>query len=256
MGQTHKHNVVGGTTASVFRLICAGTIFAALLSALMLIGCRGTSSEVITQLPPPPVFISPPAPSPSGTVLPEVSERSIQETVIVIDPGHGGKDPGALGRGGLDEKKIALSVALEVARLLKARGAKVITTRASDRFISLEERAAIAERSHADLSVSVHADSARNKNASGVGVFIYTDAHKQSQLAAHRIIRAVKRAGLESRGIHRRNFHVLREHSRPAVLIECGFLTNTTDRRRLNSASYRKKLAAVLVQGIVDHLGR
>ena len=66
----------------------------------------------------------------------------------------------------------------------------------------------------------------------------------------------MERAGLESRGIRRNNFHVLREHSRPAVLIECGFLTNAADRRRLNSSSYRKKLAAVLVQGIVDHLGR
>jgi N-acetylmuramoyl-L-alanine amidase len=240
-----------------FRLLCAFSLSLIFVSGLVLVGCRGTNSQVLSQLPPPPVFVSPPSPSPSVSAEPDVAEpKSIQGRTIVIDAGHGGKDPGALGRGGLTEKQIVLSIALEVARLLEIRGAEVVATRASDQFISLDERASMAERSRADLFVSIHADAARNKNASGVGAFIYTSAHKKSQLAAHRIIRAVERAGLESRGIRRRNFHVLREHSRPAVLIECGFLTNAGDRRRLNNESYRKKLAAVLVQGIVDHLGR
>ena len=175
----------------------------------------------------------------------------------MVDPGHGGKDTGALGRGGMNEKEIVLSVGLQVARQLEARGATVITTRTTDRFIELSDRAAIAQRSRADLFVSIHADAApNNHNASGFSVHIYNRASLQSQKAAYAILNAVKRAGIETRGIYRGNFYVLREHSRPAVLIECGFLTNAGDRRLLNDPAHRQRLASLIVEGIADYFGQ
>ena len=78
----------------------------------------------------------------------------------------------------------------------------------------------------------------------------------ESQRAAFRLVAAFGRAGIECRGIFRENFHVLREHSRPAVLIECGFLTNTHDAEMLNSSSYRSTIAEVIVEGIADYFSR
>lgn len=222
---------------------------------LLLFGCE-SPGRVIGELPPPPVYVRPRVAEhvPARQVRPPIS-RSIAGKVIVVDPGHGGKDPGAPGKDGQDEKHLALSIGMEIARQLEAQGARVIATRASDRFITLDRRAEIAESSRADLFISIHADSARNRAAQGVGVHIYNKASLNSQQAAYRIVSAVRRAGLESRGIYRNNFHVLREHSRPAILIECGFLSNSEDRRNLNNPAYRTRLASAIVEGVVDHLG-
>ena len=127
-------------------------------------------------------------------------------------------------------------------------------TRDNDSFIELDRRAQIAERSKASLFVSVHADSARREAASGAGVHIYNKASRQSQAAALKIVGAFKKYGLKTRGVFRNNFHVLREHSRPAVLVECGFLTNPGDAALLNDAQYRAKFAAVLAEGIAESL--
>ncbi len=218
------------------------------------------SARVVDPLPPPIVYAEPSAPAPyRPTPTPTVprSVRPIRGATIVVDPGHGGRDTGALGRGGMNEKDLVLSISREVIRQLEARGATVIATRSSDRFIELEDRAKLADRSKADLFVSIHADSApSNKDASGFAVFIYNQASLQSMKAANAILGAVKRAGLDTRGIYRGNLKVLREHSRPAVLIECGFLTNTNDRRQLNDAAYRQRLASLIVDGIADYFGQ
>lgn len=233
-----------------------------LLTAILLpfmVSCEH-SARVIDPLPPPIVYAEPSAPAPyRPTPEPTTPRtvRSIRGVTIVVDAGHGGKDTGALGRGGMNEKDLVLSIGREVIRQLEARGATVIATRSSDRFIELEDRAKIAERSKADLFVSIHADSApNNKDASGFAVFIYNQASLQSQKAAYAILGAIKRAGLETRGIYRGNLKVLREHSRPAVLIECGFLTNANDRRLLNDSAYRQRLASLIVEGIADYFGQ
>ena len=176
----------------------------------------------------------------------------------MVDPGHGGKDPGAMPKfsGQMAEKVIVLDVSNRVKRLLSERGARIVMTRTSDRFLSLQERANIAERHRADLFISIHADSAKRKNASGAGVHIYTRASAQSQKAALKMVSAFKKAGIKCRGIYRNNYHVLREHSRPAMLLECGFLTNPGDARNLNSAGYRAQIAAAIANGIIDYVSQ
>lgn len=233
------------------------------LLILPLTGCVEPKS-VIDELPPPVVRIgptSPASPRPVGPSEPEPSARSarsITEATIVIDAGHGGKDPGAWPRGlsRLPEKTIVLAVANDVARLLRERGARVVTTRTTDVFIELDDRAATAERTRADLLVSIHADASENKpDISGATVYIDKHASLQSQRAARSIYTALKRARIETRGVHRHWFRlrVLAGHSRPAVLVECGFLTNATDARRLNTTAYRTRIADVIAEGIAGY---
>lgn len=93
---------------------------------------------------------------------------------VVLDPGHGGRDPGAIGPGGLREKDVALSVALRLRALLEAQGVEVIMTRRDDRFISLEARSALANRSGADLFLSIHCNACRSPATSGVETFALT----------------------------------------------------------------------------------
>ena len=194
-----------------------------------------------TILPPTPL---PPPPQPW-------TGRQIRGAVVVIDPGHGGHDPGAMAKfgGQVAEEAIVLDIGVQVGRMLSERGARVIMTRNTDRFLELQERADIAERNRADLFISIHADSSENRGASGTCVHVYTQASAQSMKAATRMTAAFGRAGIECRGIAHNNYHVLREHSRPGMLIECGFLTNSGDARKLNSASYRTQLAKAIADG-------
>lgn len=177
----------------------------------------------------------------------------------MIDPGHGGRDPGAWKgtRSRMPEKSIVLDIGNSVVRILKNRGATVIATRTTDVYPSLDDRANAADRYRVDLFVSVHADSApKNSAASGTEIHIQDGPGGNSLIAARCVIAAIKKAGLECRGLQSSNLHVLREHRRPAILIECGFLTNSGDATRLNSSSYRAKLAAAIADGIADYFSR
>ncbi|MHC4442808.1 MAG: N-acetylmuramoyl-L-alanine amidase family protein [Planctomycetota bacterium] len=230
-----------------------------ILLPALLAGCRAPS-KVLQPLPPPYVPKVSTSPKPPSTIVrpPRTTGRSIRGVVVVVDPGHGGRDSGAFKRtkSSLPEKTIVLDIANKLGRLLADRGARVSYTRTADVFISLEGRARFAERSRADLFVSIHANAASRTSASGVDVFIYDKASLESQRAAHSLVAAFRRAGIECRGMYRENFHVLREHSRPAVLIEAGFLTNTADARKLNSASYRSTLASTIADGIANYFSR
>jgi N-acetylmuramoyl-L-alanine amidase len=194
----------------------------------------------------------PPAPRPVAPPSARAPARNLAGVHIVVDPGHGGKDPGAQGRSPIPEKVIVLDIAQEVAQRLRAQGARITMTRDSDRFIELDSRAAVADRTRADLFVSIHADSAKRASASGVTVYISRGASAASRRAAQRIANAVERAGVEFRGIQSAGFRVLVAHARPAVLIECGFLTNRAEAQRLSTAAYREDLASAIADGIAD----
>lgn len=203
----------------------------------------------VAKQPTPPVAVTPkPTPAPQQPDMGRIGAAT-----IVVDAGHGGHDPGAQGVSAAPEKTVNLSVAMHLAARLEGAGAEVITTRNTDRFIPLDGRAALAERARADLFVSIHADAAQRASVSGATVYIARNASRQSQHAAEAIIAALDRAGIECRGIHRAGFRVLVGHSRPAVLIECGFLTNHADAGKLNNSSYQAELAEVIAEGIVDH---
>jgi len=156
----------------------------------------------------------------------------------------------------MPEKRINLGITTRLIRILTQRGAKVIATRTSDRFIELDDRAAMAERTRADLFVSIHADASRNAGVRGATIYIARNASGQSRRAAQRIEAALRSAGLECRGIRDAGFRVLVGHSRPAVLIECGFLTNRREAKLLNTAAHQEWIADAIADGIAAHFGR
>lgn len=194
-------------------------------------------------------------PAPSWTPRRQPS-RMIGPKRIIIDAGHGGKDPGAVGRGPMVEKEVNLAVARLLVEELELRGAEVIQTRPTDRFISLNARANMAERTRADLFISIHSDAARRAGATGSTVYIARNASWASKRVGQAIEDALVRAGVESRGVRPAGFRVLVGHSRPAVLVELGFLTNRQEAYRLAQPDYQDKLAQAIARGITDHFTR
>jgi N-acetylmuramoyl-L-alanine amidase len=183
----------------------------------------------------------------------EPANRSLAGAAIVVDAGHGGKDPGTRGVSADSEKQINLSIAMKLVAALQSRGAKVTATRCGDCFVELNDRAASADNAHADLFVSIHSDSSKKSNVSGTTVYISRQPSAQSSRAAASIAAALGRAGIECRGVHGAGYRVLVGHSRPAVLVECGFLSNRADAQHLNSSAYQSKVAEAIADGIARH---
>jgi N-acetylmuramoyl-L-alanine amidase len=188
--------------------------------------------------------------------LPKSSPKSYRRRLsgtVVIDPGHGGKDPGATSVLGFYEKGINLSVALDVARLLEQRGLRVKMTRTDDYYPELEERAAMANRLNADLFVSIHADSFPKSSRRGYTVYIAKAASSSSRRAARAIVRSMSGTGLNSFGVQTANYHVLTGTRGPAVLVEMGYLTNRREAALLRSSSFQNRLAQAIADGIIDY---
>jgi len=186
------------------------------------------------------------------TPLPEPVPRRMSGTVV-IDAGHGGKDPGATSILGFYEKTVNLSVALKVARLLEQRGLRVKMTRTSDYFVELEERAAIANRLNADLFVSIHSDSFPKSTRRGFTVYIARSASSSSRRAASAIVRSMSGTGLNSFGVQTAGYHVLTGTRGPAVLVEMGYLSNRSEAALLRSSSFQTRLAQAVADGISDY---
>lgn len=197
---------------------------------------------------------------------------------IVIDPGHGGRDPGAVNaRLGVNEKTTVLDVAQRMKRKLEAFGYKVTLTRDGDRFIPLGERPALANRLNADLFISLHFNAVDSTSVSGVETFAMTPAMQpsssQSNLSASarrsypgndndpwNVLAAyylqdemVKVLGARDRGVKRARFAVLKNLKCPGVLVEGGFVTHPAEGRRIGSSAYREQLADALVAGILRY---
>lgn len=192
--------------------------------------------------PAPPVVVPPRRPAPKARLT------------VVVDAGHGGQDPGTIGYGSLQEKDINLSVARKVAALLEQRGIGVILTRSQDRFIELEERAAIANRHNADLFVSIHSDSAPNRSVGGFTVYVARGASPDSRQAAQAILRSMSTTGSDSHGIREADYRVLVNTTCPAVLVELGYLSNAADARRLQDNGFQNRLAQAITDGILTCL--
>ena len=174
---------------------------------------------------------------------------------IVIDAGHGGRDPGATSVIGGYEKTINLAVARKVASLLSERGFNVKMTRTSDRFVELEDRAAIANRLQADLFVSIHSDSFPESSRRGYTMYVARSASQASFGAAGSIARSMSRTGLGSHGTQTADYKVLVGTRGPAVLVEIGYLTNRREAALLKTASFQNRIAEAIADGISDHFG-
>jgi N-acetylmuramoyl-L-alanine amidase len=174
--------------------------------------------------------------------------------VIVVDPGHGGHDPGAgeVGYSNIDEKVINLDIAQKLGSKLAQKGARVIMTRNTDIFIELDDRASLADRANADLLVSIHADSFPNSSRYGTSLYIADNATWKSRKTARSIQKSFSKSQITCLGIRSANYRVLVKHSKPSVLVECGYLTNYNDAKRLSNPWYRTKVASAIAEGIED----
>ncbi|AQY51250.1 hypothetical protein PWEIH_11675 [Listeria weihenstephanensis FSL R9-0317] len=187
---------------------------------------------------------------------PKSKTTSLAEATIVIDPGHGGNDPGAKGKNGTVEKKATLKTAKAVAKRLEQSGAKVILTRDSDEYISLKERAKIAEKYNADAFISIHFDSLEDTSDTSVnGQTTYYHKNKDQSLADS--INASLKSNINSknRGTRDGDFYVLRENTQPSVLLELGYLSSTIDEAKMNSNGFREEVANSIYEGLGNYFG-
>jgi N-acetylmuramoyl-L-alanine amidase len=177
---------------------------------------------------------------------------SCQAATVILDPGHGGHDPGGIPGQRYVEKRAALDIALRVRSLLKAAGHKVIMTRSSDEFVELSQRVALANRaSSRAVFVSIHFNSAPNSEAHGIETYHYDARGKLLAEAIHG--RVVAASGEEDRGVRRARFYVLRNNRRMAALVELGFLTNAVEGARVaRSRAYCQKLASAVAAGVLS----
>ena len=177
---------------------------------------------------------------------------------IFIDPGHGGKDPGASGNG-LQEKDIVLDLSLELADRLKSYDCQVKLSRDKDVYVSLADRTNAANAWKADLFFSIHVNGHTNAGANGYEDFTYpvvgaTTANIRKELHPH-IAKVWTDAGRANRGMKTANFQVLRETTMPAVLVELGFISNPQDASLLKQPAFRDKLVGAMAAGIAEAMG-
>jgi N-acetylmuramoyl-L-alanine amidase len=195
--------------------------------------------------------------------------------VVILDPGHGGQDSGAM-VGGVMEKDLTLDVARRVDRLMDSQGVATLMTRLGDAYVSLADRAAIGNRVRDSIFVSIHFNEDNKPVANGVET--YYAAHQitsgsllpswlpflsrpqsgspkpESQSLAGFIQEAlVARTGSADRGAQAKQFFVIANVTSPAVLVEGGFLTNKDDASKLASGDYRDQLAAAVADGILRY---
>ena len=195
---------------------------------------------------------------------------------VVLDAGHGGKDPGTMSRTGYKEKDLILDVALRVKAHLAASGVRVVLTRDADRFWELEDRPYLAARGGGDLFVSLHLNATASRTVQGIETFVTAAEncpptaeskvggrypavpnnqfnHSNTVLGnqLQRAVIGITRA--EDRGLKHARFVVLRNSAMPAALIECGFLSNALEAQKLATPSYRETLALGIAQGILNY---
>jgi N-acetylmuramoyl-L-alanine amidase len=232
--------------------------------------------------------------TPGGPMRLPSGLRAIQ--TVVLDPGHGGRDPGAIGVGGVREKDVTLALARALAPRLEDRGFRVVLTRDGDREVGLEERSALAEASRGDLFVSLHANAARRRSVQGVETY-YLDANHErhsltvaarengiprgdvnalqstiaklrvselspqsrrlAELVQRHIVRGMPRLyqPVPDLGAKKGPFYVLFLSSMPAVLVESGFLSNSTEASRLANPRYVDALAEQIARALVEYRG-
>ncbi|WP_139377094.1 N-acetylmuramoyl-L-alanine amidase [Halobacillus hunanensis] len=187
----------------------------------------------------------------SGSSSEPPSSSSLEGINVVLDAGHGGYDPGAIGYYDGHEKNMTLPTAQVVSEQLEQAGATVIMTRSSDRYLSLEERVSISNDYNTHAFISLHYNSSIYSSARGISTYYYSDADKgladqiQDQLVAH--------TGLQNDGVRFGDFHVLRENSDTSVLVELGFISNPIEVEKLKTASYKANVAEAITQGLMDY---
>lgn len=179
---------------------------------------------------------------------------------ILLDPGHGGKDPGAISFTGKYEKYINLEVAYKLKQVLESMGANVHMTRTGDYYITNKERGKMADKLGVDILFSIHHNSLNNKDYFGLSTYYNTIKYKNPRqgydLAESIYLNAITVNGVYRDGILDRNYEVLRETNTPAALIEIGFMSNPQEEMNIHNGSFQDIMVEKLANGIVDYFNK
>lgn len=179
------------------------------------------------------------------------AEQYLKNKVIVIDPGHGGRDTGATGIKGSYEKNLTLKTAQLLYDKLKTAGANVVMTRNTDSYLSLSSRVGMSHTHAADAFVSIHFDSILDSSVRGMTSYYY---HNYQQSLATTVGKEVASfTKLKDRGVRYGDYHVLRENKRASVLLELGYLSNSAEETLVNSESYQANAATGIYQGLAKY---
>jgi N-acetylmuramoyl-L-alanine amidase len=170
---------------------------------------------------------------------------------VVLDAGHGGRDSGAVRRYSPPEKAVALDVALRLNRKLRESQLHTVLTRSDDIFVPLDQRVAIGNTQKNSIFVSIHFNDSRKRGIHGAETYYHSPYAYELAAAIERHLDSLP--GTAGRGVHPARFRVLRNAQYPAVLVECGFLSNRSEGREAGSASYREMLADEIAEAIVDY---
>ncbi|MEH1852294.1 MAG: N-acetylmuramoyl-L-alanine amidase [Nostoc sp.] len=225
-------------------------------------------SRRVVALPGRPLFALPGLPPPNRGPFPDPNHPNLQpltqpqrrvtngRVVVIIDPGHGGKDSGALGIGGAREKDVILPIGKRLAEILQQHGIQVIMTRDSDYFVTLPGRVQLAERANADVFVSIHANSAgaSRPDVNGLEVYYYDSGLDLARVVRSSILQSI--GTLKDRGVRRARFYVLRKSSMPSILVETGYMTGREDMARLRTSAYQNQMAEAIARGVLQYLKR
>jgi N-acetylmuramoyl-L-alanine amidase len=173
--------------------------------------------------------------------------------VIMVDPGHGGKDSGAPGLGGLLEKDVVLPISQRIAAVLEQNGVQAVLTRNSDYFVELQGRVDMAERANADLFVSIHANSVgARRDVNGLETYYYDSGYGLARTVHSTILQSIPT--LRDRGVRKARFYVLRKSSMPSILVETGYMTGGEDNPRLGNPEYQNRMAEAIAHGILRYM--
>jgi N-acetylmuramoyl-L-alanine amidase len=184
-------------------------------------------------------------------------ERS---ALVMIDPGHGGKDSGAVGVNGLREVDVILPIALQVAEILKKNGVATQLTRDRDYFVGLNERVQMSSQAGASIFVSIHANSIDNRpDVNGLETYYYNAGEELANTVHQKIINFFNvdiKVPLNDRRVRSARFLVLRKSAIPAILVETGYLSSPEEVLKLGKADYQSQMAKAIAQGILEYLGK
>ncbi len=235
----------------------------------------------------------------SGIVFKFYSVPIREIKTIVLDPGHGGVDPGAVGKKRLQEKEVNLAVAKILKKKLENYGLKVLLTRIDDRFVALSERTRFVNEKKADLFISIHCNASEsNRKANGFETYFLSEAKTDWERAvlarengalkfeatdanpniqddigliladltqneflkeSYCLALEIQTAGIDilkdvDRGVKQAGFYVLRGSFTPAVLVECGFLSNPAEEKKLATGKYRENIGQAIFLGVINYI--
>ncbi|MGL5751087.1 MAG: N-acetylmuramoyl-L-alanine amidase, partial [Paraclostridium sp.] len=172
---------------------------------------------------------------------------------VFVDVGHGGHDNGASGNGNLEDE-LNLQIAKKVEDKLKSKGIEVKMSRYSDTYVSLSERAKMANSYGSDVFVSIHQNSASASSANGIETYHHSNKSSHKPYSQSIQEHAINETNARNRGVKSANFSVLRETNMPSALFESGFINNPNESQKLANPVYQNKLAQGIVNGIEEYL--